>query len=414
MALHITDVLEYGGTAEDLVWKSDIVNFNNNSKVVVRPSQEAIYISGGVMSDTMESGTHILKSKNLPGFRKIQGFLSGGKTATTGEVYFFNMAVARPISWGTRESVEMMDPVYHVPIRVGAGGTMHVRIGNSRKLLEKMVGMQESFTRGKMDGFFRGVLAGNIGNHLSNVLSASNLSCMEFSRETKRLADGLKSILAEEFRDYGLILEKFYIDRIPVNDDDIEKIRKILKENTEERLQDRMKNERDHENVLSRGTIDQLKAQNEAKVRQIQADTAAYETIVSGRASNTLKAEEGQVQAATNAALGITEKEKMAFKVVENIAANTDAATGEIFLSGGIFPEMGGKIPGNSGVNAAAAVDGMKAILKNDGAAQLAEEKRNQEYKRARNLLTEDYNEGVLTREEYMQELSRLREKYAR
>ncbi len=430
MALHITDVLEYGGTPEDLVWKSDIVNFNNNSRVIVRASQEAVYLSGGVMSETMESGTHILKSGNLPGFRRIQGFFNGGKTVTTGEVYFFNLAVVRPIEWGTRETVEMMDPVYHVPIRVGAGGTMHIQVANSRKLLEKLVGMQESFTRKQMDEFFRGVMAGCVGNHLSNALSECGKSSLEFSKELRQLSEDLKDILSKEFEDYGLKLEKFFVDRVRVEDKDIQKVREILTNTGIDTLQ----NEQEMKNVLKRGEIERLKAENEAAVKKVRVDTNVYETVATGHAENALKAEEGQVQAQTNAALGITEKEKLAFGVMDNISANTGASTGsgEMFMSGGPFSQvgMGAVVHGNTGANAAAAVEGVKAILNNQGvtpqpaastarqmpgaaASEDPEEKLAREYKRARDFLKQDFDDGVLTRDEYKEELAKLREKYA-
>lgn len=230
MAIHITNLLEYGGTAEDLIWKSDTVNFNNNSHVVVRESQEAIYVSNGVMSNTMGAGRHVLKSGNIPGLRQIRGFFQGEKAISTGEVYFFNLSVVRPIQWGTKEFVQIVDPIYQIPVRFGAGGTMYVRIGDSRKLLKKLTGTQQVFTRKDMDDFLRGILTSCVRNYLANEISSGKVSPLEFDKETERLSKKLEVILTEEFENYGLYLEKFYIERIPVKEEDTQTIRNVLAE----------------------------------------------------------------------------------------------------------------------------------------------------------------------------------------
>lgn len=435
MALYGKDILEYGGTAEELIWKSDVENFSNNTRVVVRPSQEAIFFSGGQMSDTLREGTHQLKSQNQSGF--LRNLFGGGKPSTTTEVYFFNLAVVRPIEWGTREQVEILDPVYKIPIRVGAGGTMHIRIGNSRKLLEKLVGMQRSFTRAQMDDFFRGVMASCVGHHLSDTLSESQYNLFQFSRETKRLSHELLDILAEEFSDYGLILEKFFLDRIQVNRDDEEKLRKIIQAHGEAKVEDSLQNQRDMQNAIERGKIGVIKAANESDILHIQADALAYKTTATGHAENQVEAEKWKFQAETNKALGMSEQERRAFNVLEKIAKNTDVPSSQIHLRGtSVFgmemPGMEERVIETTGGNAAAAVEGVRTILNAGGQRQAAQpdgaerfaktdssgdsedQKRKQEYKRERDFLKEDLDEGIITREEYIQELSKLRDKYAR
>lgn len=409
MVLYGKDVLEYRGTAEDLIWKSDIENFGNNTKVVVRPSQEAIFVSGGQMSDTMREGTHQLKSQNHSGLLRN---LFGSRPSTATEVYFFNLAVVRPIEWGTREQVEIMDPVYQIPVRVGAGGTMHVRIGNSRKLLEKLVGMQRSFTRDQMDEFFQGVMAGCIGHHLSDTLSESKYDLFQFSRETKRLSNELFGILAGEFADYGLILEKFFLDRIKVNEEDAAKLRKIIQTHSESTIEDTLQNKLDMQNAIERGKINVIEATNESDIQRIRADAAAYETMAAGHAGNQVEAEKQKFQAESNRTLGMSEQERLAFDIMKEIAKNSDVPSSEIYIQGAGDPGTDSRVF-SSGGNAAAAVEGIKAILSTEEETSEVR-KRKQEYKRERDFLKEDLDEGAITREEYMQELSKLRDKYAR
>lgn len=58
MAKNWTDVIKKRDPGEFLIWRQPEEDFNINSTFVVMPAEEAIFIKGGNVEQTFESGTY--------------------------------------------------------------------------------------------------------------------------------------------------------------------------------------------------------------------------------------------------------------------------------------------------------------------------------------------------------------------
>lgn len=83
---------------------------------------------------------------------------TGDRTPFHCEVYFINKAEQMAIKWGTDSKVQYIDPQYGFPLAIGVSGEMSLRAEDSRKLLLKLVGMENFLGQQKLVSFFRAFL----------------------------------------------------------------------------------------------------------------------------------------------------------------------------------------------------------------------------------------------------------------
>ena len=148
--MKIADVIKYEGDNSTFVWKHPSEDFNSLTQLIVHESQEAIFFMNGQALDLFGPGRYTLETGNIP---KIGRFLNrqvGDESPFHCEVYFINKTEQMAIKWGTDSKVEYIEPVYGFPIAIGASGEMSLRADDSRKLLLKLVGTEDTLTRQKL------------------------------------------------------------------------------------------------------------------------------------------------------------------------------------------------------------------------------------------------------------------------
>ncbi len=124
------------------------------------------------------------------------------------------------IKWGTDSKVEFMEPTYQFPIKIGACGEMNLRAEDSRKLLLKVVGTENYLTQSKLTQLFRAFLMTKIKTYLARSIRESKISIFEIDEHLQELSENLHKMLIEDFADYGVALERFFVTTIVKPDGD--------------------------------------------------------------------------------------------------------------------------------------------------------------------------------------------------
>lgn len=88
--MEIISIIEYLGDNKTIVWKHPKVNFNNNSQLIVRESQEAIFFLNGEALDSFGPGKHSLETGKIPLLSEKLKKVTGGDVYQS-EVYFVNL-----------------------------------------------------------------------------------------------------------------------------------------------------------------------------------------------------------------------------------------------------------------------------------------------------------------------------------
>lgn len=228
-------VIQYEGDNSTFVWKHPIEDFNLGSQLVVHESQEAIFFLNGEALDTFGPGRHTLETENLPVLKKIYALPTGAQTPFHAEVYFVNKTVQMGMKWGTDSRVRFIDPITGIPLDIGASGEMNLQVSDSRKLLFKLVGTENSLlnkdilsasaesadkTRSALKGFFRAPLMTEIKSYLAAVIKEQNINILEIDAHISALSDALRARISPKFEEYGLVIPQFYITNIALPEDD--------------------------------------------------------------------------------------------------------------------------------------------------------------------------------------------------
>lgn len=212
--MKIVDIIEYEGDNKTFVWKSDKTDFNTLSQLIVHESQEALLFSNGQALDLFSAGRYTLHTNNIPLLSKIINIPTDGKTPFHCEVYFINKTEQMAIEWGVGE-VNFLDPTYNdYAFKIGAHGEMSLRVVDSRKLIIKLVGTETILKQEMLKKYFKAPIMMHVKSMLPNILREKGISIFEVEANLPELSKILKSRISDEMADYGIVLEKFWINSI--------------------------------------------------------------------------------------------------------------------------------------------------------------------------------------------------------
>lgn len=260
-------VIKYEGDNSTFVWKHPIEDFNFGSQLIVHESQEAIFFLNGQALDLFGPGRHTLETGNLPILKKAYNLPTGNQSLFHAEVYFVNKTVQMGIKWGTDSRVRFIEPNTGIPLDIGASGEMSLQVGDSRKLLVKLVGTTGGLTRNQilsatpkesdlvneaqfgndnsrnlsadainggwanaLKGYFRPLVMTAVKSYLASTIKSEKINILEIDEKLSVLSDALRERITAGFEEYGLFVPNLYVTNVSLPEDDknFKKIRELL------------------------------------------------------------------------------------------------------------------------------------------------------------------------------------------
>ena len=208
----MAEVIKYEGDNTVFIWKSPIEDFKTGAQLIVHESQEAIFFMNGQALDLFGPGRYTLETQNMPLLSKFFNKAANGQYHC--EVYFINKTEQMAIKWGTDSQVQYMEPTYKFPLSIGASGEMTISVADSRKLLVKVVGTETKLTQEGLVQKFRAFLMAKIKPYLAKTMQEAEFTIFEVDSHMGELSEELHKDLMEDFKDYGLNLERFFVTTI--------------------------------------------------------------------------------------------------------------------------------------------------------------------------------------------------------
>jgi membrane protease subunit (stomatin/prohibitin family) len=196
---------------------------------------------------------------------------------------------------------------------------MTLRAEDSRKLLLKLVGTESFLTQSQLVMFFRSFLMARVKTYIAQTMKANSINIFEIDENLALFSDAIKALLVNDFAEYGIALEQFFVTTIvkPDGDRQYEQFKEL--------------HFRQYADIA------------EAKLRQqtdlIYAETEAQKLVIDSKAQATKRAQEGY-----------TYSQERGFDVAEKIAENE--AVGEFTNMGvglGTMAGVGGAVGGMVG-----------------------------------------------------------------
>lgn len=317
--LKMAEIIKYEGDNSTFIWKHPCEDFNSLTQLIVHESQEAIFFMNGQALDLFGAGRYTLETQNIPKIGKFLNRATGDETPFHAEVYFINKTEQMSIKWGTDSKVQYIEPTYGFPISIGASGEMSLRAEDSRKLLLKLVGTENFLGQQKLVSFFRSFLMTRVKTYIAQVMKNNSINIFEIDENLTMFSEAIKNLLVEDFAEYGVSLEQFFVTNVlkPDGDRQYEKFKEL--------------HFRQYADIA------------EAKLKQqtdiIYAQTEAQKVVIDSQAQATKRAQEGY-----------TYQQERGFDVAEKVAQNE--AVGEFTNMGvgfGTMAGVGGAIGGMVG-----------------------------------------------------------------
>ncbi len=230
----VANVISQRMSHDQLVVRHDIEDFNAKSRLIVDASQEAIFYKNGQALDLFGAGDHPLNSENVPFIKKILGALFG-KTPFPCHVYFINKISVLDMRWGTSSPIMVRDPQEDILVGVRSNGQSGVRVVDSRKFVEKIVGTIQEYTTDAIEDAIYGKMQMMIKECIATAITQRGIGILEITGHLSELADIALEKINQRVKSLGIELSDFSINTVTARDEDLEELTRISRESKERR-----------------------------------------------------------------------------------------------------------------------------------------------------------------------------------
>lgn len=229
--VQLLKVIKYEGDNNTLVWKHPAEDFNTQSKLIVHESQVAILYKDGRALDEFGPGKYVLENENIPILRGIINIPTEGVSPFHCEVYFINKAMSLNVNWGTSSRFPIIEPLFQIPINVGASGVMDIVVDDARKFLINVVGTQSVNTTEQLIAYFKGKITTKVKNYLAKIMA--EVSYYNITQHLEEISEALYAKLKKDFEEYGVNLVTFYLTNVIVPKEETKKLEEVLNKKME-------------------------------------------------------------------------------------------------------------------------------------------------------------------------------------
>lgn len=213
------DVIQKKKIDDNIIWRYPKNDFNTSSQLIVHEGQEAVFLSNGKILDLFTAGKYTLSTDNLPLLKNLIGLTTGFRKPFQSEVYFIDRT-QQSFKWGTNSKIQIIEPNYNFPLEIGACGEIKFTIEDSKKILEKLIGIKKSFNGTSVDEFFQSFILLKVKTYIAQIITQEKIGIFEIDQKLERFSEELKEKLVDDFADYGIKLDRFIITNIAKPEDD--------------------------------------------------------------------------------------------------------------------------------------------------------------------------------------------------
>jgi len=216
----LIDVVKCEVNDKEFVYKFPSDDLRIGTQLVVYPAQTAFFVKGGKVLDEFQSGTHTLKSENIPFLNKLINIPFGSETPFRAEVWFISQIAKLDIKWGTTTPIQLEDPRYNVIVPVRAFGQYGIKVNEPRLFLETLIGNMTSFTSEKIEQYFKGKVFAQLHTLVAQKIIQDNVSILDINAHLIDMSEHCNTQLNAIFNKYGIEVVEFSFMSINVPQDD--------------------------------------------------------------------------------------------------------------------------------------------------------------------------------------------------
>jgi membrane protease subunit (stomatin/prohibitin family) len=219
------EIIQWEDTSQDtMVYKFPVGDneIMNNSKLIIRPGQAAIFLEKGQIADVFtEPGTYTLATENLPILSDLRGWGYGFKSPFKADIYFISTKQFIGQKWGTPTPLLVPDPKFE-QVELKAFGIFAFKIEDPRQFLLQVTSTNRQYT---VSSLYEQLKAFVITSFVP-ILASQNITVAQLSANYQIIDDAMTRAVAEEFKNLGLEMVSFQIESITLQEEYQEMMRK--------------------------------------------------------------------------------------------------------------------------------------------------------------------------------------------
>lgn len=232
----LIDVVQWKAGQGELISRFPEGAISLGAQLIVAENQEAILFKEGRALDSFGPGRHTLKTGNIPILEKLINLPFGGTTPFPAEVYFINKTEVPGLKWGTKQPIQLIDPVYNIGVPVRAFGSYSIRVKDARPLLLAAIGSWQAYTTDAIGQSLRDLaIITKLQDFISETLYKQNITLLKISTQLEEISAAGKAKLTPDFESFGLELVRFVVESInlPEEDESFKRLKKALADKAE-------------------------------------------------------------------------------------------------------------------------------------------------------------------------------------
>lgn len=209
------DVIELvDDDGQSVVKKFDRKYINNNeiktgAKVIVRPSQAAVFYKGGQFADIFTEGTYKLSTNNLPILSTLMALPYLFNSPIKADLYFINLKQFVNNKWYTKNPLIIRDKEFKV-VRIRALGTFAFKIDDVEKFIREVLGTQKRFSQEDINEYLSSFLV----EAFSVVLGEVNVPIIDLAMQYSKLSNLIQLKANIKVKDIGIKFSNVNIENI--------------------------------------------------------------------------------------------------------------------------------------------------------------------------------------------------------
>ncbi len=182
----------------------------DNSKLVVREGQAAVFVNEGVMSDVFGPGTYTLDTRNVPIMAFFKSIAYGLNNPYKGDIYFIDTTIFRDNRWGTANPFMMRDAEFG-PVRVRAFGHYDFRITDPGTFIRQVVGTDGLFTTEEVTKDLKKKLVSSI----AAAINSAQIPVLDLAGAHMELGDKVREQFNPAFQEtFGYTITSLTIENV--------------------------------------------------------------------------------------------------------------------------------------------------------------------------------------------------------
>ena len=224
------DVIDWTDeTGDTLVWKfpREGNEIKNGAQLIVRESQEAVFMHEGEIGDVFPPGRYELTTENIPILTTLKSWKYAFNAPFKCDVFFVSMRQFTDLKWGTKNPIMLRDPEFG-PVRLRAFGSYCIRVEDPGTFIRQIAGTGSAFETHAITSQLRNVLV----SRFADALAEAAIPMLDLAAKYNEMGDDLRQRLQPDFDEYGVALTKFLVENISVPDE----VEKMLDKGTQMRM----------------------------------------------------------------------------------------------------------------------------------------------------------------------------------